>query len=189
MSLFFAHNTLILDADCVINLYASGQMGAVLATIPRAITVAAYVTDKEALYVWSQPDSPGEPNKEPIRLQPFIDQGLLQLVQINSEEEAEVTITFASMIRGQGEAITGAIAYCRNWAIVADDKKARRLFAYHASHLQLLYTLDLVKYWADSAGASPDQIADALRNIRRCATYTPPADHPLYDWWHLHYRS
>jgi hypothetical protein len=110
MPLLFAHNTLILDANCVINLYASGQMGAILAAIPHSVTVATYVAEKEVLWIRGAADVDGRPSKEPILLQPFIDQGLLQLVTIDSDAEAEIFVTFASMIRGQGEAITGAIA-------------------------------------------------------------------------------
>jgi hypothetical protein len=183
MPLLYDHTTLILDADCVISLYASGQMGAVLAAIPRSITVATYVAEREALWIWGEPDSAGVRPQEPIQLQPFIDQGLLHLVKIDSDEEAEVFATFAAKIRGQGEAITGAIAYCRQWAIVVDDKKARRLFTQYAPHLQLLYALDLVKHWADATNVPPDMITETLYNIRRRATYFPAADHPLISWW------
>ncbi|HMN28708.1 MAG TPA: hypothetical protein PKE45_11215 [Caldilineaceae bacterium] len=185
MSLLFAHDTLILDADCVISLYASGQMGEILAAIPRSITVTTYVAEREALWIWGEPDPAGVRPKHQIELQPFIDQGLLHLVQIDSEEEAEVFATFAAMIRGQGEAITGALAYCRNWAIVVDDRRARRLFTDHAPHLQLLYTLDLVKHWTDSTAAPSNLTTQALRNIRHRATYRPAADHPLFGWWRM----
>ena len=183
MSLLFAHDTLILDADCVISLYASGQMGEILAAIPRSMTVATYVAEREALWIWGEPDPAGVRPKDQIQLQPFVDRGLLHLVHIDSEEEAEVLATFAAMIRGQGEAITGAIAYCRNWAIVVDDRRARRLFTEQTPHLQLLYALDLVKHWADNTDAPADLITQALRNIRRRATYRPALDHPLLVWW------
>jgi len=184
MSLLYAHDTLILDANCVISLYASKQMANILAAIPKTITIAAYVSENEALWVYSEPDESGQRTKEPILLQPLIDTGLLHIVTIQSEDEAEIFATFAAMIRDQGEAITGAIAFKRNWAIVVDDEKARRLFHQNASHLQLIYMLELVKHWVE-VDSPPDEIITAtLQNIRKRATYTPRNQHPLYKWWH-----
>lgn len=177
-------NTLILDASCVISLYASRQMFHILDAIPRTVTVATYVAEKEVLNVYGDPGENGQPVRQPVDLRPFIDAGLLQLVSIDSEEEAETFATFASMIRDQGEAITGAIAYHRNWAVVMDDRKARRLLSEHAGHLPLLYTLDLVKYWADVQSPAPSLLSTALQNIRHYALYTPPRRHLLFDWWH-----
>lgn len=184
MSLLFAHDTLILDANCVIGLYASKQMAEILAAIPRTITVAAYVAEKETGWVYGELDEFGQRTREPINLQPIIDTELLQIVTIETENEAETFATFSAMIRDQGESITGAIAFHRNWAIALDDKKARRLFTTHARHLQLFYTLELVKHWVDIASPSSDAITAMLRNIRSGAKYTPTRLHPLYEWWH-----
>lgn len=77
MPLLFLNDTLILDASCLIALYASQKMSEVLQSIPRKITVAAYVFDKEALFVRTIPDENGIRGKVKIDLQPFVDAGLL----------------------------------------------------------------------------------------------------------------
>jgi predicted nucleic acid-binding protein len=177
----FAHDCIILDASCIISLYASGQMAEVLKAIPKTITVAAYVSNKEALWSYSGPDWDIRSDKERIDLQPFVEAGLLKIVDIDNEAEKELFVDLVVGL-GPGEAITGAIAIHRNWAISIDDKKARTLFEREAPHLQLIYMLELVKYWVDVAYPSPTTIASALRNIQTRAVYRPGPSHSLYAW-------
>jgi predicted nucleic acid-binding protein len=158
----------------------------VLQAIPKSVVVAAYVSEREALWVYNEADETGHRSKESIILRPFVDAELLTIVQIDSEDEAEAFANFAAEIRDQGEAITGAIALCRHWAIVTDDRKARRLFQRDASHLQLVYTLELVKHWVDVCNPMAEMVTATLRNIRHRSAYTPHKQHPLYDWWHRH---
>lgn len=186
MPLQFSHDTLIIDASCLINLYASNQLANILQSIPKNVAVAAYVADRETLFVYGELNEKGERTKEQIALQPLINIGLLHIVDLDSEDEVETLATFSALIADRGEAITGAIALHRNWAIIVDDKKARRLFQQNASHLQLIYTLELVKHWVELDSPTIDVITATLQNIRRRATYTPRRQEPLYDWWHQH---
>lgn len=181
MPLSFLHDTLILDATCVINLYASGHIEEILGTIPRTVTVAAYVYSKEALWVYGNLHRQGQ--REPIMLQPLIDSGLIKVVTIETEAEAETLAVLSMKIRGQGEASTGAIAINRNWAIATDDGKARRLFQGMAGHLQLIYTLELLTHWVDVSNPPVAVINKALQSIRHRAAYAPQQNHPLYEWW------
>ncbi len=183
MPLLFAHNVLILDANCVIGIYATRRMSEVLATIPRTVTIATYVFEKETQSIYGPLDEHGQRTKEPINLQPLVDAKLLRIVTIQSEAEAEIVVNLAGLIGDQGESITGAIAFHRDWAIGIDDRKARRLFAQYASHLQLIYTLDLVKYWFEINSPSLEDVASTLVNIRNGARYLPHRQHPLYEWW------
>lgn len=184
MPLEFHHDTLIVDASCLINLYASNQLANILQVIPKTVTVAAYVANREALFIQGEVDELGERKKEQILLLPFINAGLLRIVDLAAEDEAETFATFSALIVDRGEAVTGAIALHRNWAIIVDDKKARRLFQQYASRLQLIYTLELVKHWVDCESPVTSMITTTLQNIRKRAIYTPHRQHPLYAWWH-----
>ena len=123
----FSHDCIILDACCIINLYACRQMRAILETIPKNLSVAAYVKDQEVLNIYSGPIDNVEASSELIELQPFIDDNLLLLVDIETEDEANTYINFAERL-DDGEAITGAIAVNRNWAIATDDLASVKLF-------------------------------------------------------------
>src|SRR5947208_17094709 len=106
------HNCIILDACCVITLYITERMGDILGSVPKPFVIADYVFRNEILR---------------FDLQALIDQGLLTVVSPGSEEEQDTFIDFAVHL-DDGEAMTGAIAVHRNWAIATDDRKATSLF-------------------------------------------------------------
>lgn len=180
--LTFRHETLILDASPLICLYASGQMENILSSIPKTVTVAAYVKSIEVKHIYNQPVKGVEQPTEPIDLQPIIDKGLLKVVNLEVEDEA-LTVIDLIMLVGQGEAYTGAIANHRGWAIGIDDRKARRIFSSNMPHLQLVSTLDLVKHWGTVTNTTEVVMQLALKNIRDRARYRPDNNHPHFAWW------
>ena len=181
-SLIFNHDHIILDACCVINLYASSYIESILSSIPIHVIVADYVKNEEVLNILAGPEEDVDSKKEPVDLQPLIDRGLIKVVSPDNETESEAFVYFASEI-DDGEAITGAIAYHRNWAIATDDKKATDLFWREAPQNQIISTPELLKYWTDSNNPSTEEISMALQNIHLRARYFPDESHPLCDWW------
>ncbi len=182
MRVVFLHECVILDACCVVNLYASRHFGRILETIPASVAVATYVRNKEARKIYGGPDEHVMQREEQIDLQPFIDRGLLTLVSPESEAENVTYVNFAAAL-DDGEAITGAIAVHRHWAIGTDDRRALAFFAKAAPQLQRLSTLELMKHWVDTSDLPADVVGTALRNVRLRARYEPHAKHPLYEWW------
>ena len=92
------------------------------------------------------------------------------------------TVDFAASV-DDGEATTGAIATHRNWAIGSDDRRASSFFAKVAPHLQVVSTLELIKYWVDTNDLPTDVVCTALQNVRIRAKYQPHSKHSLYLWW------
>jgi len=178
----FPHDCIILDACCVINLYASGKMRTILQVIPRNLSIAAYVKDHEALNIYSGPIDNVQAISESIDLQPFVDDNLLFLAYIDGEVEESAYVNLAQSL-DDGEAVTGAIALNRNWAIATDDSASMKLFQRTAPHIALVSTLDLIKHWVDTNKPSDDIVHDALLNIRVRGRYEPHRNHPLGNWW------
>ncbi|HEX4959298.1 MAG TPA: hypothetical protein VF173_00570 [Thermoanaerobaculia bacterium] len=110
-----------LDACCVLNLYASGRMGEILAAFPDQWTVADAVL-QEALYV--RDDQPDE--KQVVDLTGLIVSGLLAKAQLDTEAEMSLFVRFAADL-GDGEAATCALAVSRQGIVATDDRKAIRL--------------------------------------------------------------
>src|SRR5260221_6470634 len=139
MPIDFLHEGIILDACCVINIYASGQMRAILNSIPKSVAVAAFVQKREARYIYGNPLGKGDTSKpnERINLQPFIQDKLLIIVSPNSTDENDDAVHFGRSI-DTGEAISGAIAKSRNWSIALDDRDAIAFFSATISHIQLI---------------------------------------------------
>jgi hypothetical protein len=184
--LHITHNSIILDACCIINIYASGRMGDILASIPRSVTVAAYVRYHEARAVYT---ADGSGVQEVIDLNPYVDQGLLHMVDLVTAGENANYINFAASLGDDGEAITGAIAAERDWAIGTDDRAATKFFRQRCPQLQIISSLELLKHWAEATQIRPTELGQALRLVRIRGKYQPHARHLLYAWWQAYYNK
>jgi len=183
----FPREGIILDACCVINLYASGYMKIILESIPKQVVITTYVREVEAKRIYSGPveDLTGE--TEWINLQPFIDDKLLQAVSLENEAEENMVVNFSSAARlGNGETIAAAIAVLRQWSLGTDDKVAISFFMRKVPQLHLISTLDIVKHWVDTTGPGSSVICCVLENIQNRASYKPSDKHHLYEWWKQH---
>lgn len=173
----------ILDACCIINLYASEYMLAILSGLTQSVAVAAYVERTESLYVL--PNDTTHP-LEKIDLQPAIAQNLLTVVDVDSSAEADLFIDLAAALGDDGEAVTAAIAVQRIWQMATDDRKTTNFLRRQFPELKLLSTPELVKIWVDTQSPDPAECRVALQNIQRRGSYTPAKNHLLYTWWLQH---
>lgn len=173
-----------MDACCVINLYASKQIEAILGTIPKSVCIAAYVKDEEILRVYDISSD----RIEEVDLKPLIDKGLLVLVDLDLETEAETRVNLTTVL-DDGEAVTGAIAFHRNWAIATDDNAAIKVFKRQISHLQIITTPELIKYWADKNNPPVETVNQCLQNVSVGARYHPSKKHRLYNWWRSYFLT
>lgn len=178
----FPRQGIILDACCVINLFASGYMQSILEAIPSQVAVAAYVYEKEVLRVYSGPDGDVTREVQQVDLQPFADSGLLKVVAIDEEIE-KVVVNFSVARIDSGEAISAAIAIHNSWTFGTDDKSAISFLTQKFPQLHMLTTPDIVKHWVDSECPHPSVTRAMLKDIRRRAKYEPNTKHHLYAWW------
>ncbi len=186
----FLHRGIILDACCIINLYASGHMQNILESIPIPVAVAAYVHDMESHRIYSGPDEDVMKETKLINLEPFVHMKLLQVVSLENEFEEITAVNFSTAAAlDTGEAITAAIAIHRSWTIATDDKAAISFFMRKIPELHVISTLDMLKHWVDSSHPEKAVISIMLRNIRNRARYEPHAKHHLYEWWRSYRES
>ena len=195
---------LAMDACCLINLRAAGRIlipgsphEAVVpskkvrrATPPAGIhplDLTLHVPDnvlREALRL-DQPD-PEDPTKlvsVPLDSDLLIKQGILLACKLESDEERERFVQFATEL-DDGEAACLAIAVERGWVLGSDDRIAARLAL--SLGVSVMTTEHLVKRWADLTNASPAEIREVLRNIQMFGHYTPRRVSPLRGWWLEH---
>lgn len=177
--LVFAHNGVVLDASCAINLYASGKISDILAAFPITTYIVEYVYINEILKI-SQ--GAGKPDVK-IDLEHVISCGALKVMPLEPGNQEITVLNFAAPGLDNGEAITGAIAVHHNWAIALDDRSAISLLRREAPDLQLITTPELIKYWVDSSAPQTELLREVLQNIETLGRYRPPRDHPLITWW------
>jgi len=74
-----------------------------------------------------------------------------------------------------------AIAKCRCWLVLTDDKKARRI----ATELgvSVLATTEVIKQWSEIVKPSAAERSAVLEAIERFANYTPGRGTVNFDWW------
>lgn len=168
----------VVDACCMINLYAAGELRRRLSLLGGRWYLPTGVVD-EALYVHIE-QADGTIEKSLIDLQSFVDDGTLLSCTAESAQELELYVDLATRI-GDGEAMALAIAKLRGWMLSTDDRKARRIA--DGLSVSVLTTPELIKRWADSAIVSCDELRDTLRLIEDRANFFPAASHPLHSWW------
>ncbi len=180
----FPNDGVILDACVIINLYASGHMQSILESIPKPVSIAAYVYEMEAHRIYTGPDEDVAMETASINLQPFVESELLHVAPIENGPEAAAAVSLSAATRlDNGEAISAAIAVHRSWSLATDDKAAISFFARQVPYLHLISTPQLLKHWVDVTHPHGTVTGLAVENIRKRARYEPHHDHPLYEWW------
>lgn len=170
----------IVDACCVINLYAGGNMLKLLPAVGGVWHVPVLVT-AETLYVRKpDPDDAGKLIKEAIDLKPALDAGVLRACDVASDAETALFVELAVAL-DDGEAMSLAIAQSRGWMLATDDHKARRLAVERG--VPLLSTPELLKRWATVTTAPEAEVARVLKNIQSYARFRPSSNLPEADWW------
>jgi hypothetical protein len=180
----FHYECIILDACCAINLYASKYMSEMLEAISANFAIASYVYSKEVLEVYNGSEEKGPQTKELIHLSPLVENELLTVASLDSENEKIDFLNFAYEI-DDGEAATGSIAKHRNWCIGTDDSSAISFFKRQSPQLQVVTTPELIKAWVEIVGPPQAAVTSLIENIQRRANYKPSSRHPLYEWWQI----
>jgi predicted nucleic acid-binding protein len=170
----------LLDACCLLNLYASGRFQEIAETFSQ-LTIAEYVVHKEALFIRKRNVNPETDDREKVELESFISSGLIRVISINSKDENETYVDLASEL-GDGEAISITLALHNHCIIATDDRKALRVIS-KLSSITSISTLEIVKKWSDKKRIHATELKQILLNMLFCANYQPGEREPLYRWW------
>ncbi len=173
---------MLLDASCLINLYASGRLREIALTASHWFGVSDYVLEVEALYVWPSALSDQDQARAPISLSSLTDEGVIRVLSLAGPDEEATFVNLARYI-DDGEAVTGSIAIHRGYVVATDDRKARRVLAEQVPPIGLIGTLELMKAWVDHAKITAAEAREALKAIQADASYVPSRRHPLFAWW------
>lgn len=170
----------MVDACCLINLYATGKTLDVLRSFEGDLFIPDLIR-RESLFI-RRPDDEDSTKlvPEPIDLSAALAGGWLHECRCESEVETDEFIRFAAAV-DDGEAICLALAKCRGWAVATDDRKAIRVA--RDEGIATITTPELVKHWADAFRAKDEDTATVLHNIERFARFRPRKGAPLADWW------
>ena len=168
-SVFF-QECLVLDPCCIINLYASGQLQAILESLPIPVVITNSVYQNSYRIYGSSDDI------EVIDLHTMVQNKLLFVISLDEViNDRAANFTHISMIDDE-EAITNAVAVQYNWSLGTDNLQSIALLKTQVPTIQLFSTFDILKHWIDIAHLSLSVLETALITIQRRALYTP---HPI----------
>ena len=103
-------DSLLLDANCLLNLYATGRLREITVALPYRFRVADYVVEHEALFIWRPGPTDARDVQEPVDLTPLLEESLIQLMCLEHPAEEATYVGLAAHL-DDGEAITGALAF------------------------------------------------------------------------------
>ncbi len=175
-------DSLILDANCLLNLYATGHLRDIVISLPYQFWITDYVAEREALFVWRPGPTAGSDVKEPVDLTSLLQEGLIQLMRLEHSAEEATTVNLAVDL-DDGEAVTGALAYHRGCSVATDDRKARQVLGQLIPPVKLVSTLELLKLWAEETRVPMAALASAMAEMQSRASYRPGRRDPLFEWW------
>lgn len=169
---------IVVDACCLINLFATGELRERLTLIGGTWYIPTAVL-AETLYLHIE-QADGTIDKSPLDLQSFVDDGILLSCSAEAGQELDLYVDLAMRL-DDGEAMALAIAKIRRWTFSTDDRKAKRIAG--ELSVTVLTTPQIMQRWADSATPSAAELRATLRRIESLASFFPSANDPLHAWW------
>jgi hypothetical protein len=182
----------VLDACCLINLFATGRTEEILRALPHRWAVARHVVEEEVLEIDSEKrdEAPGS-DRGRVSLYPLlaelVEDGVLEQLDIDSQEEEAELVRFAAEL-DDGEAHTCALAIVRGGRVATDDRKAIRTFpsawdAHGHESTAVLRTSEVLFAWADAQDLVKPDLIRIVRSIARRASFIPPKSDPYFERW------
>jgi predicted nucleic acid-binding protein len=171
----------LLDACCLINLFATGHADEIVRALPYRFAVARYVAEEEVLKVAGES---GDTSIHPD-LADLIERGSVARLDVSSGEEMRYLVRFAIDL-DDGEAHTCALAIVRSARVATDDRKAIRVFRAareEPATEPCLRTSELLFEWAAVEGVGAADLAEIVRAVARRASFLPPRDDPHVERW------
>lgn len=178
---FSSQRFILLDACCVLNLYATRRIREILEAIPVRFAVAERAA-AEALFVRRGGSGDDASEQDPVNLQPLVTGGLLEILHLETETEMASFVQFAAEL-DDGEAMTCALAVHRSATVATDDRKARKVLNARAPGVHIHSTAEIIKRWAEAKQVPEPSLKRVLADVLERARFTPSRHDPLQAWW------
>jgi predicted nucleic acid-binding protein len=172
--------TAIADTCCLINLYASQRLSAIIAASIEQAFVPNIVLS-ECLYIRQQSeDKPNQVVSVTVDLHPLIDAGILFLTDLAGEVELDRFVQLATLI-DDCEAACLAIAAVRGLALATDDRRAIQV----ATDLgvSVVTTPELLKNWKECGSPEQHEVTEAILRIEKYGRFRPHSTCAYARWW------
>jgi predicted nucleic acid-binding protein len=170
----------IVDTCCLINLYASQHLPAIVAaSIEQAFVPKAVLS--ECLYIRQQSeDNANRLIPVSVDLHPLIHAGILLLTDLTGEVELDEFVRLAAVV-DDCEAVCLTIAAVREWALATDDRRAIQVAM--DLGVSVVTTPELLKNWAERASPEQHEVTEAVMCIEKYGRFHPHNMCAYASWW------
>lgn len=170
----------VVDACCLINLYASGEVTKIVGATAEEFYVVEQVRNEALTIRQPDPEDISKLVQVPIDLDEAVREGFFRECRLEQEAELEAFVRFATQL-DDGEASCLALAEQRGWTVATDDRKAIRIAG--GSNLSVVTTPELIRQWKQFESPPDAEVAEVLRRIERFARFRPHRSSPFHVWW------
>ncbi|MGB7251403.1 MAG: hypothetical protein WBC73_20885, partial [Phormidesmis sp.] len=101
--MYIKHSHVVLDACCILNFSASGHFLEILKAIPAQVVVTEVVRKQELITLQRLKN---EENEGAVQFETAIAQGLLSVVDFESDKEKEMFVNYVFELGDDGESAT-----------------------------------------------------------------------------------
>jgi len=170
----------MIDTCCLINLYASQRLPAIVAaSIEQAFVPKAVLS--ECLYIRQQSvDNPSRFVPVNVDLHPLIDAGIFLMTDLTGEVELDEFVRLATIV-DDCEAVCLAIAAVRGWGLATDDRRAIRVAM--DLGVSFMTTPQLLKNWAEHPSTKQHEVTEAIMCIEKYGRFHPHNTCAYASWW------
>lgn len=174
---------LYLDSGVVINLYATGQMAALLQALPyRCLIMDELQSRRLLLWAENTEEEQTQQEREAVDLSPLIEQGLLEVTACDVFANSEFFVAFAvSLPDSQAKMLT--LAQAERAAIATDDICIQQIVQRIAPEITIYTTPTLLHQWETQRQKTNDEMRVLAQRIAHHALFFPEKEAPLYKWW------
>jgi hypothetical protein len=172
----------LLDACCLINLFATEHIDEILTILPYRFATSRWVAENEVLAIARPAETGALLERDlipPDRLRNLESLSILDLV---TGGEVSDFVRFAADL-DDGEASVCALAISHQGRVATDDRKALRLLNRSFPSISTIQTPEILFEWARLSQAAGKDIGGVLRRIRDRARFYPRRDAPGFEWW------
>jgi hypothetical protein len=173
---------ILLDACCLINLFATERIEEILTNLPYRFATSRFVATKEVLSIARSTEVEGPLEREIIEPHRLEDLENLSLFDLTSQEEMADFVRFAADL-DDGEASVCALAVSYKGRVATDDRKTLRLLSRAVPEVVTIQTPALLYEWAHLCKIPEVTVGEVLRSVRHRARFYPPRDARHFEWW------
>jgi hypothetical protein len=170
-----------IDACCLIDLLASGDVEAILRASGFTWHLPSAVQSEVKYCRQYDQTQRGKTVTVPVDLSALISSGQLTVCNPKDQPELDGFTHYAATFRSDGEAMCLAVAEQRKWIMATDDRKAIRIA--QQAGVTVVSCPELVKAWANATGPNQAALNKVLQDIQVLAQFKPNPTMPEHQWW------